>query len=264
AAGRCAVIWPATGSSSVACGAVVFTVMDATAEHVTFTATADGVMLPQTATINFGSPPATAGGISANPTTVTANGSDTTTITVTLQEENGKSSPGKVVNLSQGNGASIISGTTATTDATGRVQFTAVDNKAEVVTYTALDVSDGNLPVPGSATVNFVNASGFCSSFGLYGIGTAAPGYAVTTFASNFPVDCFLNIGPIGLVFNASGNLLVGDRNNQNIYLFGPQGGTAGPATLLGTVQDPGGVTLHGLTFTKDGRLYGASQNPAI
>ncbi|PYS59235.1 MAG: hypothetical protein DMF74_21910, partial [Acidobacteria bacterium] len=261
--GSHAVITPASGVSSVAGGDIVFTITDATPETVTFTATAGGVRLNQTATISFGSPPATAGGISANPTTVNANGSDTTTITVTLQEENGKPSPGKVVNLSQGNGSSIISGTTATTDATGKVQFTAVDNVAETVTYTALDVSDGNLPVPGSATVSFVNASGFCSSFGHYGIGTAAPGYAVTTFASNFPVDCFLNIGPIGLVFNASGNLLVGDRNNQSIYLFGPQGGTAGPATLLGTVQDPGGVTLLGLTFTKDGRLYGASQNPA-
>ena len=45
--------------------------------------------------------------------------------------------------------ANTAQATTATTDATGKVQFTAVDNVAETVTYTALDVSDGNLPVPG-------------------------------------------------------------------------------------------------------------------
>jgi len=258
-----AIVTSLNSITNVSNGTALFTVTDTVLETVTFTASIGGQTLAQHPAVKFVSVPATAGGISASPTTVNANDSDSTTITVTLQDDKGNPSPGKVVNLSQGNGSSIISGTTATTDATGKVQFTAVDNVAETVTYTALDVSDGNLPVPGSATVNFVNASGFCSSFGHYGIGTAAPGYAVTTFASNFPVDCFLNIGPIGLVFNASGNLLVGDRNNQNIYLFGPQGGTAGPATLLGTVQDPGGVTLLGLTFTKDGRLYGASQNPA-
>ena len=73
-------------------GAVVFTVKNATVQNVTFTATdvTDGIVLAQTATVTFVVPPATAGGISAFPTTVQNNGVATTTITVTLQDALGR------------------------------------------------------------------------------------------------------------------------------------------------------------------------------
>jgi kumamolisin len=260
--GSHAVITPASGVSSAASGAVVFTVKDTTAENVTFTATADGVNLAQTRTVRFVGPPASAGGISASPTTVIANGSDTTTITVTLQDAKGNPSPNKLISLSQGNGGSIVSGASATTDATGKVNFTASSNVNQTVTYTAVDVTDGNLPVPGSATVNFVNASGFCADFNNYKFGTAAPGYAVTTFASSFPIDCFSGLGPIGLVFTPVNNLLVGDTFNSTLYSFMTQGGVAGPATRVGIVT-PASGQLAGLTFGRDGRLY-AAQGPKV
>jgi hypothetical protein len=72
---------------------------------VTFTATVNGTALSQHPTVQFVSRPATAGSIAASPTTVNANGSDTTTITVTLQDANGNPSPNKLVNLSQGDGS---------------------------------------------------------------------------------------------------------------------------------------------------------------
>src|SRR5262249_60249348 len=112
------------------------------------------------------------------------------------------------------NGSSPLAQPTATPDATGRIKFPATDFVAEAVTYTATDITDG-LPIPGSATVNFVNPSGFCAAFGRVGLGTVAAGYAVSTFASSFPNDCFANIGPIGLAFDAHGNLLVGDFYNN-------------------------------------------------
>ncbi|HWP53721.1 MAG TPA: Calx-beta domain-containing protein, partial [Pyrinomonadaceae bacterium] len=233
-----------------------FTVTDTFLETVTFTATVNGIPLSQHPTVQFVSRPAAAGSIVASPSTVNANGSDTTTITVTLQDANGNPSPNKLVNLSQGNGSSTISASTATTNAAGTVQFTAVNNVSQTVIYTAVDVTDGNLPVPGSAVVNFVNASGFCSNFNTYRFGTAAPGWAVSTFASSFPHDCFTGIGPIGLTFDASGNLLVGAAQNNGIYKFGSQGGIAGPATLLGTIPGSFGASLAGLTFAKDGKLY--------
>ena len=62
-AGSSAVISPASGVTSASNGAVVFTVSNAVAENVTFTATdtTDGVVLdPQSVT--FDAPPATAGG----------------------------------------------------------------------------------------------------------------------------------------------------------------------------------------------------------
>jgi Bacterial Ig-like domain (group 1) len=170
-----------------------------------------------------------------------------------LQDANGNPSPNKLVNLSQGNGASIISATTARTDAMGKVLFTAVSSKSEIVTYTAVDVSDRNLPVPGSASVNFTDASSFCAGRGTYYFGTAAPGYCVTTFASNFPNDCFAGIGPV-CAFDANGSLLVGDISNSALYRFGQQGGIAGPATQVSVTGDQ----LGGLAFIADGRLYAA------
>jgi hypothetical protein len=253
-AGAHATISPASGVSNIANGAVIFSVKDTTPEILTFTATdtTDGIVLQKQVNVAFISRPAAAGGITATPVTVNANGSDKTTITVTLLDAQGKPASDKLINLSQGNGASIISAPTTITDTAGQVRFTAVDFNTETVIYKAVDVSDGNLPVPGSATVNFVNSSGSCAR----NFGTAAPGYSVTTFASNFPIDCFTTIAPIGLAFDSNGNLFVGDTNNNSIYSFGPQGGIAGPATLLGTIPQSFGGALAGLTFTNDGRLY--------
>ena len=259
--GSHAVITTLNSVSNVSNGAALFTVTDTFLETVTFTATVNGIPLSQHPTVQFVSRPAAAGSIVAGPSTVNANGSDTTTITVTLQDANGNPSPNKLVNLSQGNGSSTITGTTASTDATGKVQFTAFNSVTQAVTYTAVDVTDGNLPVPGSAVVNFVNASGFCAGTNSYRFGTAAPGYAVSTFASSFPLDCFSGIGPIGLAFDASGNLLVGDAHIDGIYKFGSQGGVAGPATAVGGVNGGSAGNLTGLAFAKDGRFYGMLSN---
>jgi hypothetical protein len=259
--GSHAVLTPINSVSNVSNGAALFSLTDTQPETITLTATANGLKLAQHPTVTFVSAPAAAGGITASPTTVTANDSAATTITVTLKDSHGKPAPGKLVNLSQGNGASTISTTNGTTDATGKVQFTAVDAKAETVTYTAVDVTDRNLSVPGSATVKFVNASGFCAGTNSFRFGTAAPGYAVTTFASNFPLDCFTGIGPIGIAFDANNNLLVGDAQNNNIYSFGRPGGTAGPATLLGNVFVASAGSLSGMVFTADGRFYSILAN---
>jgi len=40
----------------------------------------------------------------------------------------------------------------------GQVQFDVTDQVQETAVYTAIDVSDGNLPVPGSANVTFSGA----------------------------------------------------------------------------------------------------------
>ena len=194
-------------------------------EIVTLTATdtTDGIVLQQQATVGFVEPPATAGGIAVTPTMVKANGIDMTTITVTLQDAEGQPATDKLVNLSQGNGSSIIQTTEAFTDVTGRARFTATNSVEQPVIYTAVDVSDGNLPIPGKATVNFVNASGFCAGTNSGRFGTAIPEYSVTTFASSFPLDCFEGIGPIGVAFDTQGNLLAGDLHNSVLYRFGPR-----------------------------------------
>ncbi len=113
-AGSHATISAPSGPSTIDNGTVLFTVTDSTIEDVTFTATdtTDGVAIQQTATVHFISPPAATGGIAAFPPSVTADGTTTSTITVTLQDAQGQGVSGKTVTLSQGSGHSIVTGPT--------------------------------------------------------------------------------------------------------------------------------------------------------
>jgi hypothetical protein len=85
-----------------------------------------------------------------------------------------------------------------------------------------------------------------------------APGYAVTNFATGFVNSGTGGIGPIGLAFDSSGNLFVGNYFTGFLYKFGPTGGVASAATRLNSVAHVGAIA--GLAFTKDGRLYLARQ----
>jgi hypothetical protein len=80
---------------------------------------------------------------------------------------------------------------------------------------------------------------------------TAAPGWAVSTFASGFAncgPGCY---GPIGIASDNSGNIYVQNYVSGTLYKFPPAGGTASPSFVIGST--PG---VFGLTFSKDGRLY--------
>jgi len=263
--GSQAVITPASAVSSVANGAVIFTIKNTTIEDVTLTATdvTDGVPLTQTAVMSFVSPPATAGGIGANPPTVLADGVAASTITVTLQDSKGNGAVNKVVTLSQGNGRSSVAGPTpAVTGSNGQVTFSVTDIFTETVTYAATDVTDGNLPVPGSAQVSFTNGSGSNCNLGQevpqsgWSISSPETGFALAT-------NC---VGVSGTAWDPAGNLWAMNYPNGKLYKFPPAGGTAGAGTLIGTLPDvtpPIGLPTcpHGLTFSKDGlHLYVARQ----
>ena len=254
-----AVITSVSGPSDLNSGAVVFHLTDTTIENITFTATdvTDSVTLPQTATISFVAPPAAAGGISASPNSVPADGSSTTTITVTLQDAKGNPTPGKLVTISQGSGHSIITAPTpAITDANGQIAFTATDNVGETVIYTAVDVTDGNLPVPGSAPVTYTGAGSSC----VTSPPTAAAGFALTPFANGFAAQNFFysNVnwggcpGASNPAFDSAGDVFVSDFYNGKLYQLGPSGGVASSADTLATI----GQTLEQPAFGKDGSLY--------
>ena len=81
--------------------------------------------------------------------------------------------------------------------------------------------------------------------------GIAAPGYAVTDFATDFPST---NAGPIGLAFDATGNLFVGDYATGFLYKFGSGGGVASAATQVNATSIDGNPA--GLAFGKDGSLF--------
>ena len=256
--GSSAVITPVNATSTVDNGAATYLVTDTVPETVTLTASTGGGALTQTATVDFVSAPATAGNIGASLANVPNDGTSSTTITVTLQNAKGQGASGKVIDLSQGAGHSVVTAPSpAVTNSSGQIQFTATDTTAETVTYTATDVTDSGLPIPGSATVTFGTGTGTPPCASAPSI-TPGAGYAVTSFATGFGYgNC---IGPTGVAFDQSGNLYVADDQAGGVYRFPPQGGVADTATLLPQSQ----IYFQpiGLAFSKDGtQLYLASSN---
>jgi len=262
-------ISPPTAVTTLSNGTATFTLTDLVPEAITLTATdtTDNIQLTNTATSTFLVPPAAGAGINALPTTVSADGVSTTSITLTLQDALGRPTPGKLVTLSQGLGHSVISGPNPSiTDVNGQISFTAVDQVAELVTYAAIDVTDGNLPFPATAQVTFT-ASAVSNGCGN-GNPIAAPGFLITPYATGFVSQNYFYgdinntgcPGAFGVAFDPVGNLYVSDQPTGNIYKFPPGGGVAGSATLLSagsSVPSAGlGPSVGGLAVDKNGNLF--------
>jgi kumamolisin len=253
--GAQAVIAPPSAVSNVANGAASFTVTDAAIESVTLTASIEGgidLLLPQP--IDFVAPPAAAAGILAFPTSVPADGVSTTSITVTLRDAQDQPSPGKRVALSQDGHSVVIGPTPPVTGANGEIVFSATNTFQETVTYTAVDETDGDLPVPGTAVVTFSGSgSGSCVV-----PPSSASGFDLTPFANGFAAYPFfygnVNWGCRGATdptFDAAGNAYVSHFPTGSLYKFGPEGGSATSPLATGL-----GPTLGPPVFGRDGRLY--------
>ena len=153
-----------TGSTTTSNGSgqAIFTVSDNDAESVTYTATdtTDDVTVSQTPSVTFSAPTASAANSSISATNSSVPQSGSTTITVTLMDQGVLPQPiaGKLISLSQGAGSSSItpaSTGSATTSAQGKATFTVSDAKAETVTYSASDSTDGVALTGQSASVTF-------------------------------------------------------------------------------------------------------------
>ena len=257
--GSHAVITPPTAVTNVDNGTVIFNVVDSTIEDIVFTATdvTDGVTLSTTDTAHFVSPPATSASIAASPTAVPPDQTSTTTITVTLKDANNNPSPGKTVTLSQGTGHSVVTAPSpAVTDAAGRIQFVTTDGVSEIVTYTAVDVTDGNLPVPGSAVVDFTGSATSC----IGAPAVAATGFALTPFSTGYFAQNF-NFGNVNWggcpgasnpTFSPSNQVYVANFRTGDLFRFGLNGGAISNADKISNQN----LTLGQPTFGKDGRLY--------
>jgi hypothetical protein len=265
--GGAATVSPASAVTSVENGTAFFTVSDLTAETVSFTATdtTDGVQLSQPVSVTFDVAPAASAGISANPATVAADGQTAATVVVTLKDSLNRPAPGKTVTLSDGGAHAVIAGPTpSVTDANGQIQFSVTDQVDETVTFTAIDVTDNNLAIPGSGTVTY---SGSTST--ACGVGGGAPvagtGYSVTPYITGLPAAANLyysgaNIGCPGgnaPAFTSSGNVLTTDFLNGNIYQTGLSGGTVSTTNLLSTLTP----ALGSLVYGKDGSAYATLGN---
>ncbi len=255
-----AMISPASAVTNTSNGAAVFTVTDLVPEALTFTATdiTDSLPLSMTPTLPFVTPPAASAGLDVFPTTQAADGMSPVDITVTLQDSLGRPTPGKLIQINQSGGTSLITGPIPpVTDSSGMIEFTAVDSNNETITYSAVDVTDGNLPFPATGMVTFSNSQTGCSNTLI-----AAPGFVATPYATGFQAQDFsfggvnfgLCPGAWGVAFDPSGNLYVSDIENGNLYKFPPGGGVAGPSTLVANI----GTTLASLVFDQSGNLYGS------
>ncbi len=126
----------------------------------------------------------------ANPTSVPADGTTTSTITVTLKDGAGNPVSGKTVTLSAGSGSSTISPASGPSNASGVVTFTVKDSVVESVTYTATDTTDG-VTITQTATVAFTVTIPAVSSFNVVEPGAnAVTGKIFTKIAGqNFALD---------------------------------------------------------------------------
>ncbi|HJT99121.1 MAG TPA: Ig-like domain-containing protein, partial [Rhodanobacteraceae bacterium] len=184
-AGSHVAIAPPNAVTSPLNGSAVFTIRDATTESLVLTATdtSDGIVIAETADAVFAVPSAASAGILAFPTTVPADGVSTSSITVTLRDAQDRPTPGKTIVLAQDGRAIVTGPTPPVTDANGSVVFTASDPIEETVTFTAVDHTDGDLPVPGTAVVTFSgSAAGSCVAppvgLGDYLLGSYVNGFA--------------------------------------------------------------------------------------
>src|SRR5205085_671523 len=155
-------------------------------------------------TVNAGLPDSGTSAVSANPTTVIANGTDSSTVTVTLRDVGGNPVSGKTVALTQalsggGTSHSTITPASGSSDAGGVVTFTVKNTLTETITYTATDTTDsltiGTAQVvfaavdPSGSTVSSspasVTANGTSTSTITVtlkdGLGSPAPGKSVST-----------------------------------------------------------------------------------
>ena len=259
-----------SGASDNTTGSVVFTVTDTVPETCTFTATdtTDGTTLTTQPTLTFVPPEATGDEI-YGPTQVNDDGTSQAAITVYIQNDVGQPASGKTVSISEGDGSAAITpaesttpGTTTVTNSAGNAVFNATDTNAETVDFTATDVTDGNLPVPGSASVNFGPSTATCST----SLPTATSGTSVSAFATGvtyntegevFPGNftegtCSTGSAP---AFDSSGNAYIADTNDGTIHVLPPSGGTLSAANQLPDASFPPD-TIGQLVFGPDGSLY--------
>ncbi len=155
--GGSSVISAASGPSNSS-GVVTFTVTNTVAEATTYTATdtTDSVVIPATAVVTFtaGTPTAGQSTVSASAASVIANGSASSTVTVTLKDAKGNPVAGKTVTLAKSGGSSVISAASGPSNSSGVVTFTVTDTVVEATTYSATDTTD-SVGITAIAVVTF-------------------------------------------------------------------------------------------------------------
>jgi Bacterial Ig-like domain (group 1) len=248
-------IAPQTQTSSVpagttgANGVADFLAYDATAETVVYTATdtTDDVTIDQTVSVTFlaGVPQSNQSTLSANPTDVPANGTTSSTVTVTLEDHNNNPVPGKTIALAAAGGNSVITAISPTTNAHGQATFGVTDTTSEIVLYTAIDTTD-NLPLAGQ---------GVAVTFGTPP--PPVPALADSTIVaepSQVPADGSTDATITVVLSDADGNALSGKTVALN-----PASGTSTVTTVTGVTDADGEATFTVTDTTVEAVTYTAT-----
>ena len=134
-------------------GQITFNAYDITAESITYTATdsTDSLTVTQTVAVLFtaGVPQVSQSTVQASPSSVPADGSTASTITVTVQDHNTNPVPGITITLTALNGSAAIAPTAGVvTNASGQAAFKVTDATSETIRFRATDTTD-SLPLVG-------------------------------------------------------------------------------------------------------------------
>lgn len=245
-------ITPVSGTSNSS-GQAIFSAKDAVAESVTYAAkdTTDNISVTQTATVSFtaGSVNAGSSTVIANPTSVTADGTASSTITVTLKDANNNPVSGKAVALAQGSGNSTISAASGPSNSSGVVTFTVKDTKAETVTYSATDTTD-SIAITQTAAVGFT--PGPATKFVVSAPATANLGAAFSFTVTAQDANNNTATGYAGTVHFTSSDAQAVLPPNSTL--------TSGTGTFSATLKKASNQTIAG-TDTVTATITGTSNN---
>ncbi|HET8606867.1 MAG TPA: Ig-like domain-containing protein, partial [Gaiellaceae bacterium] len=206
---------------------------------------------------------ATNSSVAASATSIPADNTTTSTVTVTLKDASGNLIPGHTVQLLQGSGTATISPATATTNASGVATFTVKSSTAQQIAVQAKDTGDGvtvtqsptiwiglfqttNPTIAGTATVG---------STLTYTGGTYTPAPATTTHqwqrCDASGANCVSIAGATGTTYtlvgaDAGSTIRVADTIAATGYTTATATSAATAAVANGTIATSGQVAIAG------------------
>jgi hypothetical protein len=178
----------------------------------------------------------------AAPGSVPADGTTTSTVTVTLKDAGGAPLVGKAVTLDQGGKSSVISAPSGLSDSNGVVTFTVKSSMVEAVTYAATNTTD-NVAITNKATVTF-GAAGTPPSEGSNSTVSAEPGSVPANGATTATVKVTLKDGAGAPLAGKTVSL---DQGGKSSVISAPSGASDANGVVTFTVKH---ATPEAVTYT--------------
>jgi len=229
-------------------GVATFIISSIVAGTATFTAhdTSDSVTLTQTVneTYNPGPVSQSVSTVSAFPTTVIANGTSSSTITVILTDANGNAVSGKSVSLaSSRGGADTITTVSGTTNGSGVASFSVKSTSTGTAIISATDTTD-SIAITPTAGVNFIPGTATKITFNTQ---PSTPTSAGVTFSAQ----------PVVQLLDANNNVVTTAGVSLALTAYTDSSCTTTAGSTTSSVSATAGIaTFTNATDTKAGTYY--------